>query len=291
MRETEANSQRYSRIYQLMQWRKYKEASEEAMKLIREEPEEPDAFALMGHISLRMSNCGQALHWSDEALRRDPEHSLAWFVRTNAYYDMQNWPAAKEAIGHAQRFDPYEPHYYFLLSNISNRNGKFAEAKEYLLKGLDIAPENALYLANLSYIEALLRNKAESKLLSAEALRLGTEEDHVYLYLAWAAEQRGEYDEGMNLLKDAIRLDPDNKQIREEFLEALQKSYKLYRILLWPGKQLRKMKPWQVLICWIVLWLVFRPFVLVFIILYGITHWVTKLLVHVKVFGWTRRRS
>jgi hypothetical protein len=60
--------------------------------------------------------------------------------------------------------------------------------------------------------------------------------------------------------------------------------------MLLPGNLLKKLKPWQVLLCWIVLWIVFRPLVILFIILYVATHRITRLLVHVKVFGWKRRR-
>lgn len=111
----------------------------------------------------------------------------------------------------------------------------------------------------------LLRNFSESKMLANKALRLEVESDLVYLYLAWSAERRNDYDDYLLLLKNAIRLDPDDKQIRQEFLEGLQKNYKFYRIMLMPRNLMKKMKPWQI-------------------------HWVTKLLVHVKVFGWTRRR-
>ncbi|WP_169087138.1 tetratricopeptide repeat protein [Paenibacillus sp. PL91] len=290
MIERAISSQRHDRIQQLMQWNKYKEASEEALQLIRETPYDPDAYALLGHVCLRMENYDQAIHWSGEALQRDPENELAWFVRANTYYEMEHWKDALEAIDEAQRIDPYEPHYFFLRANISNKKAKFNESRDYLLKGLEISPENPLYLANLSYTEALLKNNSESKRLSNVALRLEVESDLVYLYLAWSAEQRSDYDDYLLMLKNAIRLDPDNKQIRQEFLKGLQKNYTFYRIMLMPGNLIKKMKPWQVFLSWIVLWFLFRPLVIVFIVLYIITHWVTRLLVHVKVFGWTRRR-
>ncbi|WP_053374135.1 tetratricopeptide repeat protein [Paenibacillus sp. FJAT-27812] len=290
MIETAISSQRYDRITQLMQWSKYKEASEEALQLIREMPEDPDAYALLGHVCFRTENFDHALRWSGEALKRDPENGLAWFVRANSYYAMEQWADSLQAVDDAQRIDPYEPHYFFLRANISNKKGRFEEARDYLLKGLEISPENPLYLANLSYNEALLQNFPESRRLSNIALRLEVESDLVYLYLAWSAERRNDYDDYLLMLKNAIRLDPDNKQIREEFLKGLQKNYKFYRIMLLPGNLIKKMKPWQIFLSWIFLWLLFKPLVILFIVLYIITHWVTKLLVHVKVYGWTRRR-
>ncbi|OMF22377.1 hypothetical protein BK133_26665 [Paenibacillus sp. FSL H8-0548] len=285
----DASSQRYERIQQLVQWKKYQDATNEAMALIRDTPEDAYAYALLGHVCLHMEQLDQALHWSEESLQRNPENELAWLVRVNAYYTKQNFKAAAEAIAEAQRIDPYEPHYFFLLANINNKVRKYAEARDLLLKALEISPENALYIANLSYNEALLLNFSESKLLASKALRLDVESDMVYMYLGWSAERRNDYEDYLLMLKNAIRLDPDDKQIRQQFLEALQKNYKWYRIMLMPGNLLKRMKTWQIIVSWIVLWILFRPFIILFIVLYILTHWTTKLLVHVKVFGWRRR--
>ena len=90
-------------------------------------------------------------------------------------------------------------------------------------------------------------------------------------------------------MQSAVRLNPENKQIQNEYLEALQNSNRLYRIFLWPRRLLTRMKRWQIFLCWIVAWILFRPLILLFIFLYILTHWVTKAIVHVRVFGWRRR--
>lgn len=289
--ERENTYLRYSRINQLMEWKKYKEALDEAMALLREEPEDADAYAVLGQISLRLEKREEALHWSQEALQREPEHRIAWFVRTVAYYESENWKALDETLDNAQRVDPHEPQYFFLRANACNRRSKYSEARDLLLTALELSPHNALFLATLSYTEALLGNRKVSKAYAEEALRLEVESDHVYLYLGWAAERRNDYDNQLLMLKNAIRLDPENKQIREAYLESLQKSYKFYRILLAPTNVLKRLKPWQILLGWFAAVLLFRPLIIVFLILYVLTHWATKWLVHVKVFGWSWGRS
>ncbi|WP_165861388.1 tetratricopeptide repeat protein [Paenibacillus paeoniae] len=290
MIERDHSQHYYPRIYQLMEWKRYEEAQKEVMNLLRELPEDPEAHAIAGQICLRLNKRDEALHWSQEAIRLDPDNALGWFVRTCALYEAEKWRALDESLENAQRIDPYEPFYYFLRANICNQKNHFNEARDHLLKGLQISPHNALYLATLSYTEALLNHVNESRALAREALRQEVESDQVYLYLGWAAERRSDYDDQLLMLKNAIQLDPDNKQIREEYLEALQKGYKVYRILLAPTNLLKRMKPWQIFLSWMVAALLFRPLIILFIVLYILTHWSTKLLVHVKVFGWTRRR-
>ncbi|MNN81160.1 hypothetical protein D3C81_1979540 [compost metagenome] len=109
------------------------------------------------------------------------------------------------------------------------------------------------------------------------------------LYLAWAAGHRGDFKLKETYMKNAVRLSPDDKQLQEEFLESLQQRQKLLRIFLWPTRYIRKMKRWQIVLVWIIAWLLFRPLVLMLIVLYVIATWVTKGIVHVQVFGWRRR--
>ncbi|WP_201450655.1 hypothetical protein [Paenibacillus sp. An7] len=52
---------------------------------------------------------------------------------------------------------------------------------------------------------------------------------------------------------------------------------------------MRKMKTWQILLTWVVAVLLLKPLLILFLVLYVLSHWVTKAIVHVKVFGWRRR--
>jgi len=281
---------RYQKVVQLMEWNRLQDAEREAMALIQDEPEDADNYALLGYVKHKMEKYEEAHHWVEQALRREPEHILGWYVRTNTFYEQDNMKALKTALEEALRIDPYEPHYHMLNANLCNKKGKYNEAKEHLLKALEIAPENAFYLAQMSYTEALLGNSHISKEYEKESLRLDVESELNYLYLAWAADRRDDNEQYLLMLKNAIHLDPDNKQVREEYMEGLQSQYLLYRILMAPSRLAKRLKPWQILMCWFALWIIFRPLVIIFIILYVIIHWSTKLLVHVKLFGWNFKR-
>lgn len=56
---------------------------------------------------------------------------------------------------------------------------------------LELRPESPLYLATLSYTEALLGNMKESAELDRQAVQYGAEMPYVMLYLGWAAGDRG----------------------------------------------------------------------------------------------------
>lgn len=279
----------YTKAQQLIEWRRYKEALKEAEQLLSQEPEDPDVFALIAHIHLLMEEYDKALYWSNQALSREPEQELAWFVRVVVYYDTNQDRVCKEAIQEALRIDPYEPHYYFLQAHLYNKIDKPNRAKMALSQALELRPESPVYLALLSYTESLLKNYEDSSRVEKLALKYNTESSQVFLYLGWAAGERGEYKLKETYMRNAIRLNPDSKLYQEEFLEALQHNEVLFKIFLWPGKFVRKMKTWQVLLTWLIAVLFFRSLLILFIVLYVLSHWVTKAIVHVKVFGWRRR--
>ncbi|MBW4083026.1 tetratricopeptide repeat protein [Paenibacillus sp. S150] len=289
--EKDSRQTAFAAVHQLIGWKRYKEALAEAEQLLRQEPEDPDAFALMAHICSLMNEYEKALHWAKEALLREPQHELAWYVRVCVYYETDNEKALEETLREAMRVDPYEAHYYFLQANRLNKKAKYKESRGLLLQALELRPENPLYLAALSYTEALLGNMAESARVDAVAAGYDAENAYVLLYLAWAAGQRGDYKLKEVYMKNAVRLSPDNRQLQDEFLEALQQRQKLFRIFLWPTRLVRRMKRWQIILAWMFAWILFRPLVLLFIVLYVLANWVTKGIVHVQVFGWRRRGS
>ena len=279
----------YAKVQQLVRMRRYKEALAEAENLLRQTPEEPNTYALIGWIHSLTDNHDKALHFSGEALARDPENRLAWHVRVTVFYETDREREFEEALAEALRVDPYEDHYYFLKAARLNKKGKFKDAKEQLMRALELNPESAHNLALLAYTEALLDNDEESRKAEREALQRETEDAIVYMHLAWAASRRGEYDPAERYMANAVRLNPENKQVRDEYLEALQKSNKFYRIFLWPAKILRKLKPWQILVSWIVAWILFKPLIILFIVLYVLAHWISMGIVRVRVFGWRMR--
>jgi len=289
--EDNSNSSNTAAVLQLIQWKRFKEALVEVEQVLAQNPEDPDILGLIAHIYFLMDEYEKALYWSTEALKREPNHELAWYVRVGVYYETEDEKAFNQALQEAVRIDPYEPQYYFMKANKLNKKGKFKEAKEQMLHALELSPESQLYLAMMSYIEALLGNFAESSRLDRQALQYDAEVPYVLLYLAWSAGHRGDYKLKETYMRNAVRLNPEDKQIQNEYLEALQHSHKLFRIFLWPTKMISKMPRWQILVSWIIVWILFRPLIILFIVLYVLTHWVTKGIVHVRVFGWRRRGS
>lgn len=278
----------FNRVDQLIEWRRYAEALQELRHILQSEPEHPDAFARISQVYLLQDDYENALQWVNTALERDPDNQLAWFVRVSVFYETDQEEAFDEAVHNAMRIDPFEPHYYFMIANRLNTRRKFRDAREMLRQGLELSPENPLYLAAASYTEALMGNDSESRQLEQMALPHSIESPYALMYLSWSARERGDYRQQEMYMRNAVRLNPENKQLRDEYLEALQYSSRLYRIFLWPISKLRRLKRWQTFLVLLIAWIFFKQFVILFILLYVLAHWLTRGIIHVRVFGWRR---
>ncbi|MNB72387.1 Beta-barrel assembly-enhancing protease [compost metagenome] len=286
MNTSESGALHGVRVYQLMNWRRFPEAIREAENWIAEDPENSDAYGMLAQVHLKAGSYDQALHWSSESLRCDPENPIAWFVRTITLYSQGEEKLFMEAVVEAQRIDPLESHYPFLKFNLYHKKGSLKEAREELDQALRLDPDRALYLAADSYLRANSRDFEGSLASESMALFQDPEDDQTFLHLAWAANRRGDYGKELEFMKNAVRIDPADEQIRAEYLSSLQKKYWFYRVLLMPFVVKKRLARWQFLLIWIVLWLVFRPLVVLFLLLYVLAHWASRLMVRVQVFGW-----
>ncbi|WP_379127651.1 tetratricopeptide repeat protein [Paenibacillus sp. sgz500958] len=286
MSQSQDNPAYYERTLQLMNWRRYPEAIAEAEKWIAGEPENAMAYAMLGQIHMKAGNNNKAMHWAGEALRYDPENTIAWFVRTVVLYATGKEELFLESAREARRLDPLESNYSYLTFNLYHKKGKTEEAREALNHALYLQPDRGLYLAADSYLRANMKDFKGSLASEASALYHDPENDQTFMYLAWAAEKRGDYKKEIEFLKNAVRLNPEDAQIRQEYLNSLQKKFWFYRILLVPAI-LRRLKLSQLLMIWVVAWLLFRPLIVLLIIVYILSHWISKLLVRVQVFGWS----
>lgn len=285
MERMQLRSAYISRIHRLVQWSRYKEALAEAEEWVRQAPEDDEAIAWLAYVH-RFTDADKALHWSGEAIRRNPESETAWQVRLFVAYERQDWKSFDRVSEEMLRMFPEEAYVYRLKAQRELGRKKTDEALRLIEQAIALQHSDNNF-AVYAYALALRGDDEASREAEATALRLDPEDVQTLLYAGWAADQRNDYAQALERIGAAVRLDPDNAQIREEYLNILQKSYWFYRILLLP-RFLTKMKPWQILLVWILCWLLLRPLVFAFIVLYLLSYWASKWLVHVKIFGFRR---
>ncbi|WP_051506933.1 tetratricopeptide repeat protein [Saccharibacillus sacchari] len=278
---------RAERFQRLLDWGRHKEALAEAGEWLGEEPEAAAPYNALTLAYIKLNELDKALDCTGQALRIDPNDEDAWFLRAVIFYSTGKWPQMEEAARTALTINPYRAHLHYLLANRHNKHGKFELAKSSIEQALNIDTENGLYYSLYSYILANLL-QFEASVENAEiALRKDVENSQTFLYLGWAADRRGDAKTAKTMMEQAIRIDPDDEQIRNEYMEALQKNYWFYRIFTLPVF-FRRFKLWQLLLIWVVASLLFRPLVILLVILYMLSFMLSKAFVHIQVYGWRR---
>lgn len=278
---------RAERFERLLDWGKDKEALAEAGEWLREEPETTGPYNALALAYLNTGDIDRALECTDQSLRIDPDNGDGWFLRAVTYYAANRWKQMQEAAEEGLRIDPYRAHLHYLLANMHNKQGKFEQARSSIEQALEIDTENGLYYALYSYVLANCLRFDDSEKAAQTALHKDVERSQTFLYLGWAADRRGDAKTAKSMMEQAIRLDPDDEQMRTEYMEALQKNFWFYRIFTLPVF-LRRFKPWQLLLTWVLASILFRPLVILLVILYVLSFILSKAFVHVQVYGWHR---
>ncbi|WLD92546.1 lipopolysaccharide assembly protein LapB [Alkalihalobacillus sp. AL-G] len=271
------------KIEQLIEWGRINEAIKETEQYIQMNPDDSLGYALLAKAYLQGSQLDKALHWSEESLKRDPNDLIAWQIRVLVYFKKDDWDELNQAVQSGKELFPYNSFFYFYETNYFVNKGKFKKAKEEMETCLELEPYDSLNLAFYSYIVSLLGEKGLSESVEKQALELQPNGSSTYLYLGWAAQQRGDFEKELTFFEIAIQSEPSNEQVRSEYLTVLQRKYKLYRFLTFPQRMTKK----QALFILLPAFILLKGFALLFLLAYVVMHWVTKLLVHVKVFGWT----
>ncbi|MDQ6420732.1 tetratricopeptide repeat protein [Paenibacillus sp. LHD-117] len=231
---------------QLVKWNRYDDAMKEALAIIQNNPDDPEAYAFTSYISVQFGQNDSALYWAEESLRRDPNQVLARFSQTAAYFQMRKYKKALAAMKEAQRIDPFEPFYNYIQAEIFMKRGFYGNARIAIVSALKLNPSNAYYLAKLSYIEAVIGNMDVSRIHAKESLRMQQESGKNLLVLAKAAERRGEKNDHAQLLEQAIRLKPDHSHILITYKLFVKENH-------WLLFFHRKPKPWLVVSICIIL--------------------------------------
>ncbi|GGD84752.1 tetratricopeptide repeat protein [Paenibacillus nasutitermitis] len=281
----EIRSRTLQKIYQLVSWERYKEALAEAEDWVRHSPDDSVALGALAFV-YQFSDADKALYWCGEALKRDPELELPWRIMLAFAYERKDWKEFITLCSEMLRMFPEQDYIYRLKAQYMLIQGKFEDARLLTEQAVKLN-YSAINYAVHAYALALTGKHDASRASEATALREEPENVEVLLYTGWAADRRGEYKAAVERMNAAVRLDPTNKQSREEYLKMLQKSYWFYRVLLLP-RFISRMRRWQVLLIWVAAFILFRPLLLLFILLHVMSYWTSKWLVHIKVFGFHR---
>ena len=154
-----------------------------------------------------------------------------WSRLGDVYQSMKRYPQAADAYGRAIALaraqglkDELWP--LLLLQAAALEEGKrWPEAKQALLAGLEIAPDQPLLLNFLGYAKLERGEDLDgAEAMIAKASALAPDDASITDSLGWAQFKRGKLDEAIATLQRAAEKDPDQAEIQEHLGDALYTS-------------------------------------------------------------------
>ncbi|WP_162179487.1 tetratricopeptide repeat protein [Thermogemmatispora carboxidivorans] len=205
-------------------------------KVLRAQPENTRALALMAVAAMRNKDYAQAEAAIRDALRLDPLSSTYHLLYGMILLAKSQLLLAQAELEKARELNPLNPWPYYLLgaSYLSLKpRPEVDKARPYVYKAVELDPEEARLQALLAYQASVdgnldLAQQAYLRALALEPQNAAILSDYGNFLLNYQTRPQ----QALHLLKEAIRLDPEEKATQQRLLQAIRAAHPLYRPIL-----------------------------------------------------------
>lgn len=216
----------------LIEHRRFEEAQNELRQVLANEPNHPQAHALLGISNTELGRHDEALKNIETAIGQQPDNAYFHYLKGLVRLRQGNMKDAVTSVLTAVTFNPHNADYYGLLAMIRLDEKKWEEALMFANRGLETDPENLACLNSRSTALLKLDRKDESYQTIKEALQSDPHNAHTHANLGWGLLEQGKHKEALESFREALKLDPENKYAKAGLVEALKARYWFYRMFL-----------------------------------------------------------
>ena len=167
---------------------------------------------------------------------KDPQNPEFRLYLGSFYEQTEAYDKAEAALKEGLVLDPNNSRLYFRLGVVYDKLGRKDDSIAAMEKVIHLDPENANALNYLGYTYADMGVKlGEAEQLIRRALKQKPGDGYIIDSLAWVFYKRGQYDEALPLMEQAVTLVPDDPVVREHLgdvysrLGLTQKALQSYR--------------------------------------------------------------
>ena len=181
------------------------QAMELLVKAHKQAPENMDVILLLAHLSMNQNFPEDALRLLEEGVKIDPKRPGLHAALGECYFRVGKTDKAIEEFRTLLRLDPSAGSY--ALVGLSYRYlGRFDEAKQVLLEGLNRDPRNAACLFNLGYIANRQGDIRKAEEYLEGAVEINPNYDAALFELASAKVAEKKYGEALPLLQRCVKV-------------------------------------------------------------------------------------
>lgn len=210
----------YKKAEFALQVRRYDLAIEIMQKALNVFPEDSHAFFIIARAYTLKSNNHAALQAIRNSLRLNPASGAKYALYGCLLADASIYDQAEKALATALEIDPSSASAHYGYATLLLKQKKdFERAKEHARKAIELDPENALYHLKLGKILGDEGQLDQADLAYRHALRLEPDDPAILNdYGAYLQNKRKKLHAASEYYRQAVMRDPNNDTIRHNFL-------------------------------------------------------------------------
>jgi protein O-GlcNAc transferase len=213
-----------------MAWKHFRagqlqEAEQLYRQILQVDPNQVDAWHLLGVIAAQTGRYGLAIECLSAALRLQPDLAQAHNNLGNVFASRRQWSAAVASYQQALRARPDYTVAHNGLGNALREQGLLVEAEASFRQAVRLQPDYAEAHGNLGLVLAGLDRLAEAETELHQALHLGHPSSyasaHLHSNLGKVLGDQGRLDEALAAYRAALQLRPDAARIHSNLIFAM----------------------------------------------------------------------
>lgn len=220
------------RAQQLVQLQRYKEAEKDLRLLLSQQPENPDALALLAICQAEQGQLPEAMKTIQNAIGKSPDADYLLYLHSLFLFRSDKLKDAERVIKNAISFNPRSADYFGLLAAIKISQKEFAQGLDYANQGLAVDPDNLQCLNTRSNALFKLDRKEEAYSTIQEALNQDPENELTHTNLGWGLLERGDHKKALSHFREALKINPNYEYAKAGLIEGLKSRYLFYRLFL-----------------------------------------------------------
>lgn len=218
-----------TRAYLLLSQKKYDHAIRIFSNLLAQFPDDPEIMIGLASSYQYKGDTKQAIQTAEHVLQIDPSYAYAYTILAEIYFFNKNdYNTAEKFVFKSIEINPFESSSYSLLAQICYYNNKYEESYYYAHEALELDPLNyvAHMVLGLYYLHIPNFNKAEEHYKAC--LSLAPNNAAVYCNYGMLQLSFAQNEMGYRLLREAVKLNPQDPFLQETFREAFIRNNFFY---------------------------------------------------------------
>jgi tetratricopeptide (TPR) repeat protein len=220
------------RAQQLVQLQRYKEAEKDLRLLLTQQPENPDALALLAICQAEQGQLPEAMKTIQNAIGKNPDNDHLLYLHSLFLFRSNKLKESERVIQNAISLHPRGADYFGLLAAIKISQKEFSQGLDYANQGLEIDPDNLQCLNTRSNALFKLNRKDEAYSTIQEALNQDPENELTHTNLGWGLLERGDHKKALSHFREALKINPNYEYAKAGLIEGLKARYLFYRLFL-----------------------------------------------------------